>query len=188
MNHLQQVHLIVIPLIPDTIALTAQDTLRCELGLSDHLLSLKRRELWRFHIAKENPDEAFALVRKCAENTKLFINPNKHRYRIESAQKVINDILECEKNMYESNVFVYYRDETKADITLNALHKLYQLGTNIERLEYGFLWHIMWHAENMAQAQLILHKMLEIKDIEHGLLYNPHSQIMEFLSTETSTA
>lgn len=67
--------------VADPTALTARATLRDRLGLAGVLAGLSREELFLFDVALE-PEPAAALVDDLCRRTNLFLNPNKHTYRL----------------------------------------------------------------------------------------------------------
>ena len=77
---MQTVELLVKLKIPDVTALTAAGALRRRMGFEGVLTSLARADYYRLELAVDTPEEALALARDLAENTNVFVNPNKHVY------------------------------------------------------------------------------------------------------------
>lgn len=76
--------------VADPTALTALATIRNRLGFADRIRGLSREEVFLFTMAPSLPKpEEF--VEKLARQTNLFLNPNKHAFRItmgESARPI----------------------------------------------------------------------------------------------------
>jgi phosphoribosylformylglycinamidine (FGAM) synthase PurS component len=69
--------------VADPTALTATTTLRTRLGY-DTIAAVGREELFLFEV-DAGPDEAEAIIDGLVRRTNLFLNPNKHLYRITAA-------------------------------------------------------------------------------------------------------
>ncbi|MFW6156334.1 MAG: phosphoribosylformylglycinamidine synthase subunit PurS, partial [Armatimonadota bacterium] len=77
------VELVVGLKIPDVTALTAGNAIRRRLGYEDVLSSLERADYYRIEIDVDDREKAEAIAREIAEDTNLFVNPNKHTYHIQ---------------------------------------------------------------------------------------------------------
>lgn len=72
--------------VADPTALTALATLRDRLGLAGQLARLSREELFLFEIS-DRPAGARRLVEELARQTNLFLNPNKHTFRLAASDE-----------------------------------------------------------------------------------------------------
>lgn len=118
--------------VADPTALTALATLRDRLGLADRLKGLSREEVFLFSMSPSTPKPA-ELVEQLARQTNLFLNPNKHAFRIttgEAAQRVTS-------SDSQAWLLVWARGEGEA---LEAsVHRHLGLAA-IESIRKGWLW------------------------------------------------
>lgn len=165
-------HLFVKLKIPDVIAITAKNTLLKRMGYKDVLVDLKREEVWQIKIDAKNEEEAGKKGIEIAEKTNLFVNPNKHIYRL-----VIKDEKEKSKedNFYNIRVLVNFLDDATAGMYLNALNN--RLGyKEVKDLKRGILWRLGIKAESYTRAKKIAEEIVITKRRDKGLLLNPHFQ------------
>ena len=73
--------------VSDPTARTALATLRDRMGLSDRVASLVREELFLFDVAAP-PAAAREVVEELARGTNLFLNPNKHAWRVRTGDEL----------------------------------------------------------------------------------------------------
>ena len=71
--------------VADPTALTALATLRDRLGFADRIRGLSREEVFLFSMAPSTPKPG-EFVEKLARQTNLFLNPNKHAFRITTGE------------------------------------------------------------------------------------------------------
>lgn len=174
---MQTIELTVDLKIPDVTALTAANALRRRLGYEDVLVNLHRADYYRLEIAVENADEAVAMGKKLAEETNLFVNPNKHQYSV--AAGIHNSGAEAAEGTYAVNMLVTDPKSGSAAGILNALHGRLGYGDIVNNVSAGILWTLVLKAESQSAAEEIATKITVTKSREEGLLLNPHFQECE---------
>ena len=170
------VELVVGLKIPDVTALTAANAIRRRLGYGEALESLERADYYRIEIDVDERDLAEKLAREMAEQTNLFVNPNKHMYDVrfpedrgENAQA---------DGAWVVNVLVTSPDDSSGDGIASALTG--RLGYDqVEGVDTGVLWTLHIRAESEAEAREIAEKITVTRSQSEGLLMNPHFQEYE---------
>lgn len=156
----------------DLVALTARNTLRQDLGYEDILEGLEREDHWSIRVQAEDGEESKRLAERLASKTKLFVNPNKHTYRIGRREKREE---RRKEGIYEIWVLVNFIEDKEGELTCETLRSTYGLG-NIIGVRRGTLWKMDIRAQNEEEARGLAEEMTFVRSVNKGLLVNPHSQ------------
>lgn len=185
-----QTAIITETLVADVISQTASDTLRLDFGLGEALVGLHRKEAWLFKFTIEDVDAALETTARLAEKTKLFVNPNKHRYAVQSMPltTVPPSPTRDEDHNFVFEFIVRFREDPRGAVALNDLRKLYKIEDEITSLEVGMLWHLALKALTEDEAVEMFNRILVAKGGANGLFVNPHSQLVFFPEATTATA
>ena len=162
--------------IPDVTALTAANAIRRRLGYADALEVLERADYYRLALDVADRDAAEALVRRMAERTNLFVNPNKHTYEVRFPEDHAAGA--PEDGHYVVHVLVTSPEDTSgADIaaSLQSHHGYPQ----VQGVETGVLWTMHLAADSEARAREIAEDITVTRSQGQGILMNPHFQEYE---------
>lgn len=167
------VELVVGLKIPDVTALTAGNAIRRRLGYEDVLSSLERADYYRIEIDVDDREKAEAIAREIAEDTNLFVNPNKHTYHIQFPEdRGANANVDGE---WLVNVLVTSPDDSSGDGIASALNG--RLGyTQVSDVETGVLWTMRIRAAGEDEAREIAESITVTRSQSQGILMNPHFQ------------
>ena len=170
------VELVVGLKIPDVTALTAANAIRRRLGYDEALESLERADYYRIDLNVDERDLAEKLAREMAEQTNLFVNPNKHMYDVrfpdDHGANVQDD------GVWVVNVLVTSPDDSSGDGIASALTG--RLGYDqVESVETGVLWTMRLRAESEEQAREVAESITVTRSQSQGVLMNPHFQEYE---------
>jgi hypothetical protein len=181
-----QLAIITETLVADTTAQTATDTLRHDLGLGDRLGGLTRKEVWLLRLETAEREEALAITRALAAETKLFVNPNKHRFAVRylSLQVTPPDPEPLETGGYRFCFVVRFRDDTRGAMAREALQGLYHVGKEVVTIDAGMWWELVLRETSAEEAAATFERLLLARDAETGLFANPHSQLVFFPTTD----
>lgn len=172
---MQTVELLVKLKIPDVTALTAAGALRRRMGFEGVLTSLARADYYRLELAVDTPEEALALARDLAENTNVFVNPNKHVYEVRTGtQAAARDA-----SGHQAAVLVTDPLDGSAEGALSALQGRLGYGGRVSGLLKGVLWTLELACENDEEARRLAEEIAVTRSREQGLLLNPHFQECE---------
>jgi len=170
------VELVVSLKIPDVTALTAGNAIRRRLGDEDVLSSLTRADYYRIDLDVDDREAAEALVSEMAEETNLFVNPNKHVYELrnpESRGEAANDDGE-----WLVNVLVTSPDDSSGEGIASALNGRLGYG-DVSAVETGVLWTMQIVADNEEAAREVAESITVTRSQSQGILMNPHFQEYE---------
>ncbi len=174
---MQIVELTVDLKIPDVTALTAAGALRRRLGYGDVLVELRRADYYRLSLLTDSEQEALQIARDLAENTNLFVNPNKHRYQV--ATGVHNCTVKVDDGAYAVNVLVTDPESGSGDGILGALQGRLGYGDNVADVIAGNLWTLVLRADSKELAEAVAEEIAVTRSRGEGLLLNPHYQEYE---------
>jgi phosphoribosylformylglycinamidine (FGAM) synthase PurS component len=174
---MQTVELTVELKIPDLTALTAGSALRRRMAYGDALVELRRADYYRLSLNAETETEAVKLVEKLAEDTNLFVNPNKHRYEVHAG--VHNSTVEDAEGTYAVSVLITDTNGGGGAGILEALQGRLGYGDKVAEVLAGNLWVLVVKAESREQAEAIAEAATVTRSREAGLLLNPHYQDYE---------
>ena len=162
--------------IPDVTALTAGNAIRRRLGYDDVLTALERADYYCLDLDVPDREAAEKLVREIAEETNLFVNPNKHVYEPRfPGDRGANANLDGE---WLVNVLVTSPDDSTGDGIRAALNG--RLGYDqVTRVETGVLWIMRIRAASEAEAREVAESITVTRSQSQGILMNPHFQEYE---------
>ncbi|MBU0567788.1 phosphoribosylformylglycinamidine synthase subunit PurS [bacterium] len=158
---------------PDLVALTARHTLIKEMGYEDILEDLTRQDYYRFKINLEEK-RAEEIVKEIALNSKIFVNPNKHTYRIgkwDDPQKRVPRSGKWE----EIKVLTFYLEDGQASLMKETLWNTYGY-KEVSDLQRGTLWSFALREKDREKAKKIVREIVLTTSSKKGLLINPHCQ------------
>ncbi|MGQ9732269.1 MAG: hypothetical protein ACUVX8_13485 [Candidatus Zipacnadales bacterium] len=171
---MMEVELLVRLKIPDVTALTAANSLRRRMGYADTLRSLRRADYYRFGLQVSSPEAALALATELAEQTNLFVNPNKHIYELRRPDRAPETDLVADE--HEIEVLVTDPNDGSAQAALSALQRRLGYGDRVTTLIKGVLWVMKLRAESRQAAKRLAEDIAITRRIDQGLLVNPHFQ------------
>lgn len=170
------VELVVSLKIPDVTALTAGNAIRRRLGYEDVLTALDRADFYRLELEVDDRERAEELMREVAEETNLFVNPNKHVYELRFPEDRDGD--GSEDGEWLVNVLVSSPDDTSGEGIRAALHD--RLGYHqVANVETGVLWTMRIRAESEDEAREVAESITVTRSQSQGILMNPHFQEYE---------
>ena len=170
------VELVVGLKIPDVTALTAGNAIRRRLGYEDVLSSLDRADYYLIDLDVDDREAADTLVREMAEDTNLFVNPNKHVYELRFPEdRGANANVDGE---WLVNVLVTSPDDTSGEGIASALQG--RLGyEQVAGVGTGVLWSMRIKADSEASAREVAENITVTRSHNQGILMNPHFQEYE---------
>ncbi len=161
----------------DAIASSAFHCLVHDLAYNNRIVKLERRECWRIELDLPDLAARMELGRRLAEETKLFVNPNKHLYTVRtSPPESIIRTGASESSIV--HVIVTEREDSAGKGALNQLRSLYRIDRHIDSISFGFLYTLIF-APGVADPMGLAAEIAQLTDRAHGLLCNPHSQMFE---------
>ncbi|MBM3498153.1 MAG: phosphoribosylformylglycinamidine synthase subunit PurS [Armatimonadetes bacterium] len=168
-----EVELLVRLKIPDVTALTAANSLRRRMGYADSLERLRRADYYRLGLNAGTSEEALALARELAENTNLFVNPNKHAYQVRLPDAAAPA---SAGPVHEVEVLITDPNDGSAQGALAALRGRLGFGNQVASLTKGVLWLMDLRAADHGAAKQLAEQIAVTRRIDEGLLMNPHFQ------------
>lgn len=174
---MQIVELYVELKIPDVTALTAAGTLRRRLGYEETLAELKRGDYYRISLDVDTQQEALDTVAEMAENTNIFVNPNKHRYTVYAGRH--NSVTVPESGQSAVSVLVIDPAGGSGRAIAEALQDRLGYGDVVREVVAGTLWTLVLEAEDEEEARRVAEEIAVTKSRSKGLLMNPHYQDYE---------
>lgn len=168
-----EVELLVRLKIPDVTALTAANSLRRRMGYGDTLRRLRRADYYRMGLNVETVEEGLALARELAENTNLFVNPNKHTYDLRLPEQTM---AQSSGPTHEVEVLVTDPNDGWAQGALSALQGRLGYGQRVGSLTKGVLWVLELVVPDREAAKVLAEEIAITRRIDRGLLVNPHFQ------------
>jgi len=168
-----EVELLVRLKIPDVTALTAANSLRRRMGYAEPLQRLRRADYYRLGLNASSTEEALALAKDLAENTNLFVNPNKHVYELRLPD---GTAAQSPGPTHEVEVLVTDPNDGSALGALSALQGRLGYGDKVASLTKGVLWLLDLRAADRDAAKALAEEMAVTRRINQGLLMNPHFQ------------
>ncbi|MGD9496824.1 MAG: hypothetical protein AB7Y46_11030 [Armatimonadota bacterium] len=165
--------LVVALKIPDVTALTAANAIRRRLGYEHTLKVLKRADYYRLEL--DLPDRAAAerLVREIAENTNLFVNPNKHVYKVRFPED--RGAARTGDGEYVVSVLVTNPDDSSGAQIAASLQSHHGY-PQVQGVETGVLWTLHLLADSQEQALAMAEDITVTRSQSKGILMNPHFQ------------
>lgn len=173
---MQPVELLVKLKIPDVTALTAANALRRRMGYEGVLTGLKRADYYRLETGDADLPAALALAAELAEQTNLFVNPNKHVYE---ARPGTREPAEARDGRCVTQVLVTDPDDGAAEGMLGALQGRLGYGGRVTGLLRGVLWTLELDCKSGEEARALAEEIAVTRTRGQGLLMNPHFQECE---------
>lgn len=174
---MQIVELYVELKIPDVTALTAASTLRRRLGYEDSLAELKRGDYYRISLDVNTEQQALDVAEDMAENTNLFVNPNKHGYTLFSGRH--NSVTVPDSGQSAVSILVIDPAGGSGRDIAEALQNRLGYGDVVREVVAGTLWTLVVDADDEDRARRIAEEITVTKSRSEGLLMNPHYQDYE---------
>jgi phosphoribosylformylglycinamidine (FGAM) synthase PurS component len=169
-----EIELLVRLKIPDVTALTAANSLRRRMGYADRLVELRRADYYRLGLNVTSAEEARALATELAEQTNLFVNPNKHVYELR--EPGASTAKSSGNGTHEVEVLVTDPNDGSAESALAALQGRLGYGARVGSLVKGLLWVLRLKAADREAAKALAEEVALTRRIDQGLLVNPHFQ------------
>ncbi len=170
------VELVVGLKIPDVTALTAGNAIRRRLGYEDVLSALDRADYYSIDFDVEDRATAEELASEMAEETNLFVNPNKHVFELRNPEnRGANANVDGE---WLVNVLVTSPDDSSGEGIASALQG--RLGyEQVASVETGVLWSMRIIADSEEAAREVAESITVTRSQSQGILMNPHFQDYE---------
>jgi phosphoribosylformylglycinamidine (FGAM) synthase PurS component len=162
--------------ITDNIARSAMYTLKSRLGFPA-VMGLVRSDLWEFSFPGLSSQQARQITERLVQKTALFVNPNKHSYRIETADAALSSESKIPlRGDVSSCVLVCDRIDGKAEETLEACLSLTDGDEQPAALTRGVWWELTFDGLSEEQIKQSTEMIAVTKSRTEGLLANPHYQ------------
>ena len=162
--------------IPDVTALTAGGALRRRMGYAEVLKSLKRADYYRLDLNVCCAEEATVLATELAEKTNIFVNPNKHIYRIRAGS---HEHAPAKAGRQIAQVLITDPNDGSAQGALAALQGRLGYADRVTGLLKGVLWTMELECATQAEAESLAKDIAITRARDRGLLMNPHFQECE---------
>ncbi len=170
------VELVVSLKIPDVTALTAGNAIRRRLGYEDELSALDRADYYRIDLDVDDREAAEALATEMAEETNLFVNPNKHVYELRFAED--RGANAGQDGEWLVNVLVTSPDDSSGEGIASALTDRHGYD-QVAGVETGVLWSMHIAGDSEDAAREIAENITVTRSQSQGILINPHFQEYE---------
>ncbi len=151
----------------DLTAITAAETLRNRLGYGRVLRGLERADLWGVWTSPAAGAPG-AVARNLIEATSVFVNPNKHRWRVWA-----EGAAGAERAAEGAWVLVWDSEDTEGRGALSELRGS-GFGVVVERVSKATLWRLDPAAEVPEGGVPMAKEIASAVHRDKGLLANPH--------------
>lgn len=166
----------------DAVAATADYTLRHDMGYEGVLWNVQREDYWCVELDDTGtPGNFESIMKDLAEKTRVFVNPNKHRYFIKPEGSIRTEPDPEKAGRYLVPVLVRSVEDRAGENALKTLHALYQVGKTVLTIESGVLWTLDIRAGSAEEARGIADKIAVTHTRLEGLLANPHYESVKVL-------
>jgi len=172
-----EIELLVSLKIPDVTALTAANTLRRRMGLAERLDRLQRADYYRLKVDAESEEKCQDLVTELAERTNHFVNPNKHRFAVRTAQPRLNP--PSQDGSWEIEVLITDAEGDRNEDLEQALGNDPTAAGKVKAVHTGVLWIMVLKAESGQDALELAREITITRARDQGLLANPHFQSVQ---------
>ncbi len=162
--------------IPDNIERTAAYACRNRLGF-DFLASLRRTEFWEIDFPGLSSLQARQTTERLVEKTSLFANPNKHRWRLDDADRTVgnNGRLSIPSGV-SALILVCDREDGRAESTLDAIRRMVSENEQPATLVRGTVWELTFSGLQPEAVRDAAEKLAVTVNRSQGLFANPHYQ------------
>jgi len=157
------------------------------MGYAEALAGFERADYWRLTLEVASPEEALVLATDLAENTNLFVNPNKHSYSVAvvprelraAAATAAGESSATSGAPFEVRVLITSPDDAGGEKACQALQGRLGYGDKVADVRKGTLWILSINAADATRARRIAEEITITRRIDEGLLLNPHYQECE---------
>lgn len=157
------------------------------MGYAEALAGFERADYWRLTLNVASPEDALALATDLAENTNVFVNPNKHSYSVTVVPRELRAAAATEDNRrsaasggpHEVRVLITSPDDAGGETACQALQGQLGYGEKVADVRKGTLWILTINAADAEEARRIAEQMTITRRMDRGLLLNPHYQECE---------
>ncbi len=177
---MQKLELLVSLKIPDVTALTAASSIRRRLGYNEVLKELRRSDYYSLDLNTTDPQAAAGLAQELAEKTNLFVNPNKHSYKVRSSQQHTGGPSQQE-GLWRVEVLVTDAEGAEADDIQQALTQRLGYSGKVSAVRRGILWTLLLTADSAEEARRIAEQITVTTARDQGVLVNPHFQAWKII-------
>lgn len=168
------IHVFISLKITDNTARSALYALHQRMGMP-HISQLKRWDVWELEL-DGGQDAAENCVRDWVENTALFMNPNKHHYKIHTVDCPILDAAQPPEFRHSTgSIFVYDREDGHGEAVMHTLQSMLKPPLSLKRLLHGVWWDITVNQSNV-NLKNTLDSLALTTHRTSGLFANPHYQ------------
>jgi hypothetical protein len=162
--------------IPDNIVRTALQTLKRRMGFTA-LTNLQRAEFWELDFPGLTPEQAQQTADRLISKTAFFMNPNKHRVRLDSSpHNLSQETAMLIPAGFNASLLVCDSIDGKAESTLESLRALTQGSEQPQTLQRGIWWDVLLEESDPQRMQSEIRRMAITTSRSEGLLANPHYQ------------
>lgn len=162
--------------ITDNTARTALYTVKNRLGFFS-VKDLRRSDFWEFSFPELTMEQALQAAERLVQKTALFVNPNKHKWRLETADGSIKEQTTATiPASVSAAVLVCDLIDGKAESALDASRALSPEGEQPASLIRGVWWDLVFADLPLEEIRQAAEKIALTKSREEGILANPHYQ------------
>lgn len=158
--------------VPDNTARSALSALQRRMGYTK-LAGLGRSDYWELEFPNLSMDQASKIVDHLAQKTAFFVNPNKHRWAIQSTEEMGASIQP--QGDAQASVLVCDREDGRAEEVLEALLKR-SASEGPAKLTRGVWWDLQFDGASNEEIQQMSEEMAVATTRQKGLFANPHYQ------------
>ncbi len=151
----------------DLTAITAFETLKGRLGYVGSLSGLARSELWGLWCGARGAS-LVDLGRRLAEGTSVFVNPNKHRWRVWT--EGAGEAVASEGGAW---ILIWDSEETEGRRALAELRGA-GFGAEVTRVSKATLWRLSFKEDAVRKGISVAEEIAVAIRRDRGLLANPH--------------
>lgn len=167
--------------ITDNTARSALYALQNRMGMP-FIKAVKRWDVWELELSG-SIKQAEDCVKGWVENTALFLNPNKHIYKLQSGTA---PLLEADNPpsfcQTQGSIFVYDREDGHSESVLQSLQKSQKNGQDVKNIMHGVWWDITFD-DTITDGSKYIKELAATTHRTSGLFSNPHYQDVKlFLS------
>lgn len=163
--------------ITDNTARSALYALHQRMGMN-MISQIKRWDVWELECSG-TASGAERCVKDWVENTALFMNPNKHHYRMNSAaESVLTASMLPEQCRHDGAIFVYDREDGYGEAVLHTLQAkscAAEPNLKVNKALHGVWWDIALQQPN-SDSKKIIESLAYSTHRTSGLFANPHYQ------------
>jgi len=162
--------------IPDNIAGTAFHTLTHRMGFTS-LQRLQRADFWEIRFPGLTPTQAQQTTERWVSRTALFMNPNKHRARVDSTPQGLEEIeAGMVQSGFDASILVCDRIDGKAESVLESIRSLTPEPEQPSTLRRGVWWDLSFTGLSRQKIEEAAQRMAVSVNRQEGLFANPHYQ------------